>query len=255
MRKRLLFSLIAFGVWAAITVVGGRFLQQGEASLDDGVSRGVGWQFVTAGLFILAVVWWQRWPDVGLNSPKPWRTLWLAWLPAVYIVGGLTLACLLGLPSAAVLGWVLINACFVGFSEELMFRGVLLQAFRRSLPIWPAVLATSFIFGAIHSLNVFTTGRLDQSLVQSAAAFLSGLIFVALRLRTGSLWPSIVLHALWDFAVFTLSLSARPESGEGAALSQPGLKMFFPVFLVLPNAVCGLWLMRNIGRTHASPDA
>jgi membrane protease YdiL (CAAX protease family) len=143
----------------------------------------------------------------------------------------------------------------VGFSEELMFRGALLQAFRGAVTIWPAVILTSVAFGSIHSLNVFVTGELGPALVQSAAAFLSGLMFIALRLRTGSLWPPILVHALWDFATFTLGAAAGGMMTHGTLPAEApvpvvtGYVALLPVLLVLPNAIYGLWLMRGIGRT------
>jgi membrane protease YdiL (CAAX protease family) len=113
----------------------------------------------------------------------------------LYIIGGRPFAAVVGLSPSTVLVFVAINCLFVGFSEELMPRGAVLQGFRHAATIWPAVLLTSILFGAMHSSKVFVTGELKPALIQSAAAFLSGLLFIALRLRTGSLWPPIILHA------------------------------------------------------------
>ena len=250
MNKRLAISLAAFVGWLLITVVGGQ-IHTGEAPLLQAVTRGLGWPFLLAALFLLALVVWQQWRDVGLNRLASGRSLLLTWLPVLYIVVGLGLAVVFGLPPPGVLLWILFNTFLVGLSEELMFRGVLLQALRRTVSIWPAVALTTLAFGAIHMLNVFMTGELRAALIQSAAAALSGLLFIALRLRTGSLWPCIIVHGLWDFATFTL---AAARSGEAQASSGGGpmtLMSFMPILLVLPNALYGLWLMRRIGQTHA----
>jgi uncharacterized protein len=261
MNRRLGVALTAFVIWLAITVIGGNISTGGEKSLLDGVTSGLGWTWLLAAGFILAVVLWQGWRDVALDrwtDGAGWR---LTWLPMVYIVGGLAVATFLGLPPATVLLLILANTLLVGFSEELMVRGALLQAFRHSASIWMAVLLTSVAFGAMHSLNVFVTGDLKAALIQSSAAFLSGLVFIALRLRTGSLWPPIVVHALWDFATFTLGAAGHAAAhgalpAEAAApAGATSLAEFLPVLLVLPNAIYGLWLMRNIGRTHVAPDA
>jgi membrane protease YdiL (CAAX protease family) len=159
-----------------------------------------------------------------------------------------------------VLALIAINCAFVGFSEELMIRGAVLQALRHTVPIWPAVLLTSVVFGAMHSLNVFITGELQPALIQSAAAFLSGLLFIALRLRSGSLWLPILIHALWDFATFTFASATDAAlhgnlPAEAPPLPDPsGLGQLFPVLLVLPNAIYGLWLMRNIARTQVKAE-
>ena len=160
---------------------------------------------------MLAVVAWQRWSDIGLYDLPSARSLLLAWLPMIYIVGGFVLSIRFGLPPAAACcgcWWTLP----VGLSEELMFRGVLLQALRHTVSIWPAVSLTTLAFGAVHSLNVsIITGDLRGAVIQSTAAALSGLSFIALRLRTGSLWPCIVIHGLWDCAAFLLAMSSPKD--------------------------------------------
>ena len=253
MNNRLAISLAAFVGWLLITVVGGQ-IHTGEAPLLEAVTRGLGWPFLLAALFLLALVVWQQWRDVGLNRLASGRSLLLTWLPMLYIVVGLGLAVVFGLPPAGVLLWILFNSFLVGLSEELMFRGVLLQALRRTVSIWPAVALTTLAFGAIHMLNVFMTGELRPALIQSAAAALSGLLFIALRLRTGSLWPCIIVHGLWDFATFTIAAARSGEAQAGSGGGPMTLMTFMPILLVLPNALYGLWLMRRIGQTHAQAD-
>jgi membrane protease YdiL (CAAX protease family) len=155
MNRRLLLALGAFVIWTAITVIGGRLRAGGEAELVEGMIQGVNWVFPVAAAFLLAVVAWQRWDDVGLKTAPVAGSLRLLWLPALYIAAFLVLGAIQGLPPLAVITFVLINTFFVGLSEELMFRGVLLQALRHSMAIWPAILVTSLLFGGIHSLNVF----------------------------------------------------------------------------------------------------
>jgi hypothetical protein len=252
--SRIALALLTFVIWAVITVWGARLLQGGEAGLGDMISQGPAWQIILAAAFVLAVTLWKGWGnETGLRPIRHPGTLRLAWFPALYILAGLAAATALGLPPATVMLWVFINTLFVGFSEELMFRGVLLQAFRSRYSIWPAVIITSLMFGAVHSLNIFTTGEVAQSLIQSCAAALSGLIFMALRLRTGSIWPGMLLHGLWDFSTFTFGAAAG-GAGDAATATPPGIgAMLFPVLLVLPNAIYALYLLRNIGRDNRDP--
>ena len=261
MNKRLGIALVALVIWMIITVFVGKLFTDGEVSLLVAVSHGIGWSWVMAAAFILGVCLWQGWNDVGLNrwaKISDWR---LAWLPMLYILAALGFAIVVGLPPATVLIFIAINCFFVGFSEELMLRGAVLQGFRHTMSIWPAVLLTSVVFGAMHSFNVFVTGDLKQALIQSSAAFLSGIMFIALRLRTGSLWPPIIVHAIWDFATFTLGgatggMHHGDLPAEALTLAEPGaLAQYVPILLVLPNAIYGLWLMRDIKRTHSDPEA
>lgn len=261
MTRRHAIALIAFVCWLAITIIGGNIANGGETSLLEGVQAGIGWAWAAAGGFILAVVLWQGWNDVGLNRWPEARAWRLTWLPMVYIVIALGAATVFGLPPATALLIILVNTILVGFSEELMLRGAVLQGFRHTVSIWPAVMLTSVAFGAMHSLNVFVTGDLWAALLQSCAAFLSGIVFIALRLRTGSLWPPIIVHGLWDFATFCLSASIGHTTAHGTLATEAvtpaagsGLTQFAPILLVLPNAIYGLWLMRNISRTHVNPE-
>lgn len=253
MNQRLAISCASFVVWLLITLVGETLGAGAHQTLPETVSRGPGWPFAAAAAFLLAVVAWRRWRDVGLNQRPSARSLRLAWLPMLYIVGGFGLAVQLGLPPASVMLWVLVNTFLAGLSEELMFRGVLLQALRQSVAVVPAVVLTTLAFGAIHSLNVFVTGELRAAVIQSTAAALSGLLFMALRLRTGSLWPSIVVHGLWDWAAFMAALASAKDPA--AAAAPTGAMSLAPILLVLPNGLYGLWLMRHLGQPDATQES
>lgn len=126
MNQRLALSLGAVMVWLVITVAGGRF-HTGNGPLTNAVTRGLGWPFLAAAVFLLAVITWQSWRDVGLNAPASARSLLLTWLPMVYIFVGLGLTITFGPPPTPVLLWILLNSLLVGLSEELMFRGVLVR--------------------------------------------------------------------------------------------------------------------------------
>jgi len=244
-------TAIGFVLWIVITVAGSRIMTGGQAELGDGLRHGIDWPILAAAAFILAFTLWQGRPgDTGLRPIQTPGTLRLAWLPLLYVAAALGFTAIAGLPPATVIFWVLLNAMIVGFSEELMFRGVILRSLRARLAIWPAVIVTSLLFGSVHSLNILTTGEVAQSLIQSVGAALTGLMFMALRLRTGALWPAMVLHGLWDFGTFTLGSTG----GDGGPAEDPGLLlMASPVLVILPVALYGLYLLRNIGRDNADP--
>jgi membrane protease YdiL (CAAX protease family) len=91
--------------------------------------------------------------------------------------------------------------------EEALFRGLLLPALRRTLGPWPAALAVTLIFTALHVTQV---GLYWPAL---AGIFACGLILARLRERTGSLWPSIAFHMGFNSTPFLVWLAAQPFGG------------------------------------------
>lgn len=84
-------------------------------------------------------------------------------------------------------GWAMIMLTTVAqpaIFEELAFRGVILGSMRRLMSDREALIVTAAMFMVLH-LAVLSFPHL----------FLMGLILGWLRLRTGSIWPCIVLHA------------------------------------------------------------
>lgn len=66
--------------------------------------------------------------------------------------------------------------------EELIYRGVLFQGYRKS-GVWVAVLLTAFLFGMMH-----------MNLNQFSYAFVLGLVFALINEITGSILPAVLLH-------------------------------------------------------------
>ncbi len=158
-----------------------------------------------------------------------------------------------GLPPASVTLFILANTLLVGWSEEVMFRGIWLRGLFRSFGIWVAILGSSLIFGAIHVLNVFLTGDLRGALLQAGAAFLSGVFLAAVRLRTGSLWTGIVLHGLWDAGTFLVAAGATTAAAAPAAPTTLG--DYGSIVMSLPLFLLGLVFLRHAGRDYGKDFA
>ena len=73
--------------------------------------------------------------------------------------------------------------------EELMFRGYILDAINRKHSDWTAIIWSSILFGLLHFLGgSFYIG----------SALIGGIIYGWIRVRTGSLLPSIACHMMWN---------------------------------------------------------
>ena len=83
-------------------------------------------------------------------------------------------------------------------AEELLFRGWLYTALRRSLSFWPSYLVTLVLFAGIHWDASHT--RVVQVLPLAAAL---GLV----RERAGSIKPTIALHAIYNMVIIAIRLA------------------------------------------------
>ncbi len=243
--RRLPVALITYVGWVLLTLFGMRWATDGtKRPLIETITHGISWNIAMAiGLLALAT-FAVRWQDLKFVAPRPPGSLRILWFPALYLLLFIVLAGALGLPPPGTLVFVALNTAMVGISEEWMFRGVLFQGLRSRLPMLPSILVTSVLFGAVHVLNVLVTGQMVEAVVQSAAAFLSGIVLIALLIRTGSLWVPIVYHALWDLGTFLVSAGSS-KSGQPVDLAQ-GWTWSLPLLLVLPNFVYALYLLRRV---------
>lgn len=124
--------------------------------------------------------------------------------------------------------------------EEIVFRGAALPAFLRRLGAAWAVFLTALLFGLIH---VEWTGSL--SFYRVPFAFSVGLGLALLRIRTGSLWASILAHATLNGITFFAAPLAEPTAGTlpdaepliGAALFAGGVIASAFLYRLLPDSL------------------
>jgi membrane protease YdiL (CAAX protease family) len=79
--------------------------------------------------------------------------------------------------------------------EELTFRGFLQSALAQRLGFWPAALVTTVAWTLLHW---------GYSAAGLAEVFLIGLFFSWLLWRTGSLWPALICHAVYNTGLVLL---------------------------------------------------
>jgi uncharacterized protein len=81
----------------------------------------------------------------------------------------------------------------VGLFEEFLLRGYTQFTLARGIGFWPAAVALSCVFGAVHLGN----GGEDWRGILAAAAI--GFFFCLTLRRTGTLWFAVGFHAAWDW--------------------------------------------------------
>ena len=93
----------------------------------------------------------------------------------------------------------------VGLSEEFLFRGYAQYTLAQGIGFWPAAIALSFSFGAVHWRNP------GEGIAGVANVAVTGLVFCFTLRRTGNLWLAVGWHASFDFGeTFLFSV---PDSG------------------------------------------
>tara|TARA_B110000008_G_C16922252_1_gene545234 strand:- start:47 stop:946 length:900 start_codon:yes stop_codon:yes gene_type:complete len=88
--------------------------------------------------------------------------------------------------------------------EELFFRGYLLDKLRNNFSDLISVLTTSIFFGLIHwsPYADYLLGSSDFSRVPTT--LFGGFLYGFLRIKTGSIWPSIICHSIWNGTIFLI---------------------------------------------------
>lgn len=145
----------------------------------------------------LSVLGW--WRMVGFKRPAQRRDLLFFLIPLLPVLINLIVG--LNVPSLFLFTELLATAFLIGFAEETIFRGLMLNALK-ARGLWQAAIITSLLFGLSHSLNLLSGKSMADILIQISYALAIGFAFAALVLKKGILWPLVVAHALIDFTSF-----------------------------------------------------
>lgn len=78
---------------------------------------------------------------------------------------------------------VLAASIIVPIMEEIVFRGFMFSRLDKAMPTWLAVIITSVAFGLVHG-----------QMIWALLATLTGVVFNIVRIKTGSIVPTIVMH-------------------------------------------------------------
>lgn len=248
---------LALLAWLVATVGIGAALRHGQpASIGEllhSLSTGVALNVCLALLVLVLATRGLGLSGSGFRWPQPRMGLRLLWLPLLVILPVYALAVAIGLPPGPAIAFMLVNTFLIALSEEWMFRGILLRALWQRLSPWPAVLLTSAAFGAVHVLNAFAYGDVLKAAGQAVAAAMSGLLLGALRIRSGSIWPAVGFHMVWNLGLLLVTFeAARQPLPEGPL---PPAAYLVPLALVMPNLIYALYLLRRLHRMPAPAAA
>lgn len=100
----------------------------------------------------------------------------------------------------------------VGFVEEFVFRGFILNLLHIRWNRTIAIIVPSFLFGALHIIGM------DYSILSCClvliAGTLAGIMFSYIALENNSVWNSGIVHTIWNFIIIGggIKISEKPDN-------------------------------------------
>lgn len=223
-RLRAGWRILIFVVILIVFAAGG---QLGVRTILGGLPRGGTLVLGIIAVAATAAVWTARrlldkrnFSSLGLTNPAiAWRDLLFGFLLSGLMAGSvLTLMILAGYASDVTLNrdalsvpvilTLLLPMVFVGYWEEIVFRGYLLQNMRDGMGMNLAIVVSCLLYGLVHAANP------NASVLSSAIIVLFGYLRIYGYLATGLLWLSIGMHIGWNF--FQAPIFGYAASGEAA---------------------------------------
>ncbi|GAA3969909.1 type II CAAX endopeptidase family protein [Streptomyces marokkonensis] len=101
-------------------------------------------------------------------------------------------------------------------TEELLFRGLALQALEKLCGSWAALAITAALFGGLHAANPGAT--LWSS---TAIAIEAGILLGAAFLWTRNIWFVVGLHFAWNTGLGLIGIPVSGHASEGLMITTP----------------------------------
>ena len=210
------FVLIVI-VYAAIIQGGGRIIGAGVDAGDTFETAGNLLEtalipIALSAVFAIAVATWLGWWPQIIHEPLRTQR-WVRIVPIALLLAaavGTSWGNLADQKAELVLALVVL-VCIVGFTEELMFRGIGLVTFRRmDLTEGKVALYSSVIFGAVHLSNALATGT--SAIFQALAVSFTGYMLYLTRRWAGAIWLAMPVHGSQDFLIISGQIGVDAEA-------------------------------------------
>jgi membrane protease YdiL (CAAX protease family) len=210
-------GLLALVVYMAIVSVLWKALGVDYNTVQDtttGVIKGIVIPVGIGAVFLAGYTTYLGWWRPVMIERTRTAPRWTMIFTLLYLVAALASVATSGtftLPASHVL--LLALGCgFIGFSEEILTRGLMLVGFRGGMSEGWVWFLTCALFGLLHGINALFGQSLPGTIQQIGYAFVAGSALYVVRMAQGALLPAMVLHALWDFGSLGTSASGTTTS-------------------------------------------
>lgn len=187
--------------------------------------------WATAILLAAALLAWLGWwRGAGFNRPSRWRNLRLLVFPL--FVGMLALLGGVRAAEPVLLVAVLLGIALAAFGEEVIYRGLLWRALIPKMGAVRAVAVTALLSGLLNAGRPILGGPWPEAVYLTVLAIFSGVAYAALRWRTASIWPVILLHLVFNVAGEISTPGTIPYLRPLLALAIPFVLLGYGLFLL-----------------------
>lgn len=141
----------------------------------------------------------------------------------------------------------LLTGLFIGFAEEVLTRGLVVNLLRKAGQREIAVaVISSALFALLHAGNLLTGQSLFATVLQLAYTFAFGIcMYLAMRV-TGTIIAPILLHASTDPSIFLHG--TYPAEGPLGSIGDLG-----NIAVIIVGVICLFFIRGRVERTQAAP--
>lgn len=251
-KKHLLYTVIAVAIAFAVYKISSvTFIP----NITDSIIKTFAGECILASATVIAAILVKKIWTLKLNGKGLIKGLSLAWpmvVMTLFSFYGWLEKFEIGIQTINVPVWkiimLVIAAILVGIGEELLIRGILINGLSDYYgkvtvsTIRKSIVMSGVVFGALHMFNVFIGVTFTSALIQAINAFLMGIFFGAVYVRSSkNLWTCIILHAAWDFVGF---LNGGMLMGRGVDDTINGAS-FAVLYSSIAFMLYALFLLRN----------
>ncbi len=218
--------LIAFALTVGLLILHRVFLLNVAPALGlEGHALSLGVEALTLTCVVVYMTWRGPRERYGLMPWSRWSMPPVAWLATLTVLPYLGP---LEVPLRGVFPLLLL-CLLTALVQEAAVRGVVMDWLRSRGPL-VNVLVSSAIYVGAQALMLMYDGATPVGVWQTYGF---GVMLAGLRLRTGSLFPCVVLHAATAFAMSALDGWSGVDSA--------AFRLLYPAAYI----ACGLWLIRE----------
>ncbi|MGZ4642110.1 MAG: CPBP family intramembrane glutamic endopeptidase [Blastococcus sp.] len=203
-------------------------------------------------------VWSGWWRDVWVDRDPIRGHRWMLLIPILMAVVAILYVVDGDFAAHGGSYWLLlaVGTSMVGYSEELLIRGLLVRGMRGSgLSDVRILVGSSVVFGLIHGVNAFNGQDLATTWKQVVFTMLvGGYLYVSLR-RTGLLLVPMLLHGSWDFGLLTTGKTDASASLKLDASTASSVASIIALLLMALLAASAIVIWRRGRSALPSPEA